>query len=107
MNHRLRGIPNKRHHGRGGIILFIARSGVGMPEHTDYSASLTPRETDVLRLVARGRTAKQIAPLLGMTTSTVQHHLNHIRAKLGAKNNAHLVALALRAGLIEPEDDSP
>jgi two-component system, NarL family, invasion response regulator UvrY len=77
-----------------------------MPEHTDDFGLLTPREREVLQLVARGKTARQIAPLLGTTTSTVQHHLNHIRTKLGAKNNAHLVTLAFRKGLITPEESS-
>ncbi|MBI3965916.1 MAG: response regulator transcription factor [Chloroflexi bacterium] len=58
--------------------------------------SLTPREREVLRLVAAGQSNKQIARALTITERTVKHHLTSIFTKLGADNRAQAVALFLR-----------
>jgi LuxR family transcriptional regulator len=63
---------------------------------------LTPRELDVLGLVARGLTAEEAARLLGVSPYTVRKHVKWIRLKLGARNSAHAVAIGLRLGLIQP-----
>jgi LuxR family quorum sensing-dependent transcriptional regulator len=61
---------------------------------------LTPRERDILTWVALGKTAPEIAAALGISDYTVTHHLQNVRIKLGTRNNAHSVAIALRAGQI-------
>ena len=61
---------------------------------------LTPRETQVLELVADGLSNKAIAGVLGLSDETVKFHLASIFGKLGASNRTDAVRLALRHGLI-------
>lgn len=61
---------------------------------------LGPRETEVLRLVASGRTTADIAELLHLSVKTVQNHTYQIKSKIGARTDAHLVWLAISAGLV-------
>jgi len=63
--------------------------------------ALTPREVDVLRLVAEGNANKEIAAQLVLTEETVKSHLRSILAKLAANDRTHAVAIALRRGIIE------
>jgi DNA-binding NarL/FixJ family response regulator len=63
---------------------------------------LSPRELDVLRLVARGLTGLQIAEQLQLSESTVESHVRRAVQALGAHNRVHAVALAIGRGLIEP-----
>ena len=64
---------------------------------TNGPLTLTPRETEVLRLGAEGATSEEIATSLYLTEHTVKSHLKRIQGKLGARNRTHAVALALRA----------
>jgi len=61
---------------------------------------LSLRERDVLNLVARGLSDKEIATQMGVSTATVNTHLRHVYAKLRANNRAHAVAIALRYGVL-------
>lgn len=61
---------------------------------------LTAREREVLRLVADGRSTKQIARSLSITERTVKFHIASLMNKLGADNRAQAVALATRRGLL-------
>ena len=63
--------------------------------------TLTPREVDVLRLVARGNANKAIAAQLSLTEETVKSHIRSILAKLGANDRTHAVAIGLKRGIIE------
>ncbi len=63
--------------------------------------ALTPRELEVLQLVAQGRANKEIAAALGVTERTVKFHLSAIMTRLGAANRTEAVALAAQLGLIE------
>ena len=58
--------------------------------------SLSPRERQILTLVAEGRTSKEIAAQLRISVSTVNWHLSNVFGKLGASSRAEAVALALR-----------
>jgi DNA-binding NarL/FixJ family response regulator len=60
--------------------------------------SLTPRELDVLRLLARGNTNLAIATALVVREGTVKYHVKNILRKLGATNRADAVARYVRAG---------
>lgn len=62
---------------------------------------LTRREVEVLAQLAKGKTARQIAEILGITKRTVDAHLQSAYLKLGASNGTHAVAIALRDGIIE------
>jgi two-component system invasion response regulator UvrY len=61
---------------------------------------LGPRETEILRLVASGRTTEDIAGLLNLSPKTVQNYHYQIKSKIGARTDAHLVWLAIGAGLV-------
>ncbi|MBI1981230.1 MAG: response regulator transcription factor [Methylocystis sp.] len=61
---------------------------------------LGPRETEILRLVASGRTTEDIAALLNLSPKTVQNYHYQIKSKIGARTDAHLVWLAIGAGLV-------
>jgi FixJ family two-component response regulator len=61
-------------------------------------AALTPREREVLEHAARGLHAKEIAATLGISARTVEVHKAHIMEKLGVRNVAELVRLAVAAG---------
>jgi len=63
-------------------------------------ASLNERELDVLRLVATGRSNKEIAEILVVTVSTVKWYINSLYSKLGAKSRTHALALARELELI-------
>ncbi len=60
-------------------------------------AALTPRETEVLTWLARGKTNRDIADILGMSPRTVNKHLEHIFEKLGVETRAAAAALASHA----------
>lgn len=61
---------------------------------------LSGREIEVLRLVADGRSNKEIGDLLGLSALTVKSHLARIARKLGTGDRAEMVALSMRAGVI-------
>ncbi|HYR24633.1 MAG TPA: DNA-binding response regulator [Aquabacterium sp.] len=73
----------------------------GLASDADLSrlqeAALTPRETEVLTWLARGKTNRDIADILGMSPRTVNKHLEHIFEKLGVETRAAAAALASRA----------
>ena len=64
---------------------------------------LSPREMEVLKLVAEGRTNQEIADQLFISIKTVQAHRANVMEKLGLHNITHLVRFAIYAGLIPPE----
>jgi DNA-binding NarL/FixJ family response regulator len=68
---------------------------------TEDVAELTPREHDVLELVAQGRTNAEIAEKLGVSQNTVKFHMKNILGKLHVRNRAEVVAYALRSGLVQ------
>ena len=62
---------------------------------------LTPREREVLQLVAAGKTTKEVAGLLGISVKTAESHRTHIMQKLDTSNTAGVVRYAIRQGLIQ------
>ena len=69
-------------------------------EHVTDDA-LTPREIDVLHLIAGGNANKEIAARLSLTEETVKSHVRNILAKLGAHDRTHAVAIGLKRGIID------
>lgn len=67
---------------------------------TEAGGSLSQRQLDVLRLVAVGASATQIAQELSISEATVRTHVKNILGRLGANNRAHAVALAMTQGLL-------
>lgn len=72
------------------------------PEPGDDAFGLTPREQDVLRLVAEGRTNRQIAEELFISPKTASVHVSNILAKLGVSGRGEAAALAHRLRLLAP-----
>jgi DNA-binding CsgD family transcriptional regulator len=64
-------------------------------------AELTPREKEVLALLAQGKSTRQVAAALGITKRTVDAHVQSALIKTGAANWVHAIALAIAAGLIK------
>lgn len=64
-----------------------------------YPAGLTSREVDVLRLIAAGRTTREIADELVITVNTVESHVTHVYQKIGARGRAEATSFAYRHGL--------
>jgi DNA-binding NarL/FixJ family response regulator len=83
------------------IAEFASRPAANRPSPTALNA-LTPRETDVLRLIARGRSNQEIAADLVVAEQTVKTHIGRILAKLGLRDRAQAVVLAYETGLVVP-----
>jgi DNA-binding NarL/FixJ family response regulator len=63
---------------------------------------LTPRELEVVKLIAEGQTSKQIASSLVLSVKTVERHRSNVLGKLGMRGRVELTRYAIRRGLIEP-----
>jgi DNA-binding NarL/FixJ family response regulator len=74
-----------------------ARRGETVPEDP-----LTPRELEVVKLVAEAHTTEQIARLLNVSPKTVERHRENLMAKLGMRDRVQLTRYAIRRGLVEP-----
>jgi DNA-binding NarL/FixJ family response regulator len=70
--------------------------------HRDESR-LSPREREILTLLAEGRTQSQIAAALVISSKTVATHIQHILSKLGVNTRAQAVSAAFQRGLVEPD----
>lgn len=83
--------------------LAAAMAGPPTPEATaedERFAQLSAREIQVLRLIAMGRTNREIGKLLGVSANTVAVHRTNLMATLGAHKAAELVLIAVRKGLV-------
>ncbi len=80
-------------------FLLIAEPPPHLEDDPDVE-SLTPREIEVLELVAEGLSNKAVAARLGLSDQTVKFHLTSISGKLGAMNRTDAVRRAVRRGLI-------
>jgi len=79
---------------------FLERVGDG--EETAAMSGLTPREQEVLSLLAEGKTNDEIAAELVISPHTVARHRENLMGKLGLHNRSELVKYAIRKGLIKP-----
>jgi len=71
------------------------------------ATSLTPRELEIVSYVAMGRRAWEVAEELVIAPTTVETHLRNAMAKVGARSQAQLVAIALTQGLLDPQMVNP
>jgi DNA-binding NarL/FixJ family response regulator len=67
----------------------------------DPVASLTPRQREILQLLAEGKTAKEISTILGISTRTVEFHKYEMMQSAGIHNSAELVHFAIKHGIVE------
>ncbi len=78
---------------------YLDRASRGEETPTD---PLTPRELEIVKLVAEGHTSDEIAEALVISKKTVEHHRSHILEKLGMRDRVELTRYAIRRGLVEP-----
>lgn len=78
---------------------YVKRVGAGAAEDP-----LTPRQRDVLKRIAEGRSTKEIAFDLGLSVKTIETHRAQIMERLGIRDVAGLVRYAMRTGLVPPEN---
>ena len=89
--------PAVQHH----VVAALADAEETAPA-PELPDGLTPREAEVLALIAAGRTNTEIADELVVSAATVKSHVNHIFAKIGARDRAQAVAYAFRHGIAQP-----
>ncbi|TCP57401.1 LuxR family two component transcriptional regulator [Tamaricihabitans halophyticus] len=87
--------------GLAGLVLGEYRRMAASPESGDEAPRLTERETEVMRLVAKGLTAKQIATRLKISHRTVENHVRSTLRKLQLHSRIDLVRYAIEHGLDE------
>lgn len=79
------------------IAYALLQDGDGSPP----LSVLTPREFEILRMAARGETARSIGELMHLSPKTVMNHLSQVRAKLGTETDFQLLKLAAEQGLVD------
>ncbi|MEV4999963.1 response regulator transcription factor [Nocardioides sp. LML1-1-1.1] len=95
---------------RGEAFVYPGAMGALVRDYLDRLARgervpatvLTPREDEVLKLIAEGRSTREIARILGISAKTVEKHRSNILARLGMNDRTQLTRYAIRAGLVEP-----
>jgi len=79
-------------------LVHAARQG---PQgHTDPVAAMTSRQREILQLLAEGKSAKEIAAVLGLSARTVEDHKYRLMESLGIENSAELIHFAIKHGLV-------
>ena len=91
-----RGEPFLTPEAQRALIKDVLGEGGGRP------SELTPREEEVVKLVAEAHTNKEIAEILHLSEKTVENHRSNAMRKLGMRDRVELVRYAIRRGLIEP-----
>lgn len=83
------------------LLRGVRRSGIpGVPPPPILLEPLTPRETEVLRLVAGGYSNREVAEALGTAEGTIKVHMSSILSKLGVRDRVQAVLRALEGGLV-------
>jgi len=92
-------------------VKAVASGGAFVSPHADGAERwladqprdpLTPRELDVVKLIAEAYTNKQIAEILHLSEKTVESHRGNVFSKLGIRDRVELVRYAIKRGLVEP-----
>jgi DNA-binding NarL/FixJ family response regulator len=83
---------------------YLLKKVSGPQEEMAAQGLLTDRETDVLRLVAEGKAAKEIAGLLSLSPRTVENYKNNMLRKLGLHRTSDLIKYAIKNKIIDIED---
>ena len=81
------------------LVGTITEPPTRLAPEPDVTHGLTPRETEVLHLLAEGRTNRTIAEVLFLSERTVEHHVQHILTKLGLESRTAAATYAVRHGL--------
>jgi HD-GYP domain-containing protein (c-di-GMP phosphodiesterase class II) len=86
------------------VEAVLGAAGHRVPRRREGPAGLTPREIEVLRLLARGLSNKEIAAQLVISPKTVGNHVEHIYLKIGASTRAGAGLFAMQHGLLPEEE---
>jgi len=89
------------------LIEEFARIGPSRPAAPAALEELTPRELEVLQLLARGLSNAEIAGRLVLSDTTVKTHVTHLLGKLGLRDRVQAVVLAYESGLVTPGQAPP
>ena len=84
------------------VVTALVRDFVDRSSEEDQFEVLTPRELEVLKLIAEANTSKDIAEQLVISVKTVERHRQNILDKLGMRDRVELTRYAIRRGLIQP-----
>jgi DNA-binding NarL/FixJ family response regulator len=87
------------------LIAEFARLRPRQPARLERLATLTPRETEILALVAEGLSNQEIAGRLVLSDETVKTHVSHVLRKLALRDRAQAVVAAYESGLVVPGKD--
>jgi DNA-binding NarL/FixJ family response regulator len=109
----LAALDHARHHQpffTSRLAISMAQNYVRSPGETTGSgedgvlpnAALTPRESEVVKLLAEGKSNKEAASTLGVSTRTIESHRNHIMHKMNFASFSELIRFALRTHVVEP-----
>jgi HD-GYP domain-containing protein (c-di-GMP phosphodiesterase class II) len=88
------------------VEAVLSAAGHPTTRRPERPGGLTPREVEVLGMIARGLQSKEIAQRLHITTKTVGHHIEHIYLKIGASNRVAASLFATEHGLLGPNSSS-
>jgi DNA-binding CsgD family transcriptional regulator len=82
------------------VRCVLAAAGHGLPRRRSWPAGLSEREVEVLRLIARGASYKEVAGRLSISPKTAEHHVGHIYAKIGVSSRAAAALFAMEHRLL-------
>ena len=100
---RLRGEARAGRLDHDGVEAVLAAAGHRVDRRHSRPAGLSPREIEILRLIARGLSSREIADRLTLSAKTVRNHTEHIYAKTGAGNRVTASLFAVEHGLLPVE----
>jgi DNA-binding NarL/FixJ family response regulator len=93
----MRGEPFLYPRGVAALVRDYLQGVIRVPEDP-----LTPRETEIVKLIAEGLTSREIGEVLHIADKTVERHRSNVLEKLGLKDRVALTRYAIRRGLVEP-----